>query len=430
MSVVTASRSLARIALVALSAAAVLAIWPSPGRAATWCGTTAPADRTPQAVAGHNVHVVYAIASDGADNSAALAQTVQSDVEGIEAWWRGQDPTRSPRFDLFPFPCAQQLDLSLMRIAATTVQLQQLEGRYESIRNGITASGFDTRYVKYLVYYDGPVDGDVCGQGGGSPQGFGIAIVYARTCTDVPSMATAAHELVHAFGAMSDGSPPHQCPDNRGHICDTAVDLMYPTTLGEQLATLVLDPGRDDYYGHAAAWFDVQDSRWLRRLDAQARLSVQLSGSGTVESDVPGLSCAVTCAVDWNPGTVVALSPTPASGSRFVRWGGACAGLTGCRVELAQAATVTALFAPAAFRLSVARSGRGVVRSRGQEIACPARCAAAVPSYVPLRLVAVPAKGWRFARWSGGCAGTRPTCTVAMTKASAARATFARRPSG
>jgi hypothetical protein len=408
-------------------AAGVLALWTAQADAATWCGTSAPADREPQVVAGHNVHAVYAIAADGADNTAAIAQALQNDAEAIDVWWRAQDATRSPRFDLFPFPCGPQLDLAVVRVGASSAQLRSLEGRFRTIEAAVRTAGLDTQFVKYLVYYDGPVDGDVCGQGSGSPEGSGIAVVYTTACAGVPSAATAAHELVHALGAMSGGMPPHECPDSPGHICDTRADLMYPDTIGEGLSDLQLDPGRDDYYGHAAAWFDVQDSRWLRRLDAQARLTLQLTGLGTIESNVPGLICTTTCATDWNSGTILGLTPSASPGNRFVRWGGACSGSIPCTLELSQAATVTAFFAPSTFRLTISRAGRGIVRSGGAEIACPSKCVSAATSHASLRLTAVAAKGWRFARWSGACTGTRATCALPMTKASAAKATFVRR---
>ena len=41
-----------------------------------------------------------------------------------------------------------------------------------------------------------------------------------------------------------------------------------------------------------------------------------------------------------------------------------------------------------------------------------------------LTLHAVSAKGWRFARWSGACKGTRLTCTPTTNYTLSAHATF------
>jgi Divergent InlB B-repeat domain len=419
------------IARLLVVAAGLFALWAAPGQAATWCGTAAGDDRRPQVLAGQNVHAVYVLASDGADNTPAVAQAMQNDAEAIDAWWRAQDATRTLRFDLFPFPCGPQLDLTVIRLPSTTAQLRVADGRADAIWEAIRSSPLSSSYVKYLVYYDGPTDGNICGQGDETSDGSGIAIVYmaAVGCQGVTSQTIAAHELLHAFGALPPSGPPSACSSaDTGHPCDSEQDILYPSASENGLAWYTLDVGRNDYYGHPGAWLDIQDSVFLRRLDAQVRVSLQLSGGGSVESDIPGLECTATCEADWNRGTVVGLTPHPAAGQRFIRWGGACSGAVGCTLRLEQGASITALFAPARFRLAISRAGRGTVRSGGREILCPARCAAAVTSHAPLRLSAVAAKGWRFARWSGGCTGTRATCTLPMTKASAARAVFVRRP--
>jgi hypothetical protein len=189
----------------------------------------------------------------------------------------------------------------------------------------------------------------------------------------------------------------------------------------------VLDVNRDDYYGHAGTWPDIRDSGWLRHLDAQTALTVAVRGAGSVVSNLPGVACAATCTAQWDTGTAVLLSATPAAGQRLVRWGGACSGAGSCQVTTAGALTVSALFGPPAFGLRVAVTGRGTVRGASGRVSCPRRCLAAVPSYTPARLVATPAPGWRFAGWAGACAGARPTCTVGMAKAVSVRARFARR---
>ncbi len=48
------------------------------------------------------------------------------------------------------------------------------------------------------------------------------------------------------------------------------------------------------------------------------------SGTGTVTSAPAGVSCGSTCAADFAQGTEVALTATPATGSRFAGWSGDC----------------------------------------------------------------------------------------------------------
>ncbi|HEU0247028.1 MAG TPA: hypothetical protein VFR38_08065, partial [Gaiellaceae bacterium] len=184
--------------------------------------------------------------------------------------------------------------------------------------------------------------------------------------------------------------------------------------------------GRDDYYGHGGGWLDTQDSAWLVRHDSQAPFTLSVSGSGSVTADVPGLQCAETCTTTWNSGTRLALQATPGPGAKLVRWGSGCVGAAGCAVTVAPGASVSALFAPAAFRLSVAISGRGAVRSSSAGITCRPRCAASFPSFSPVTLTAAAAKGWKFRTWRGACVGSRRTCRVPMTAATGARAVFVR----
>jgi Divergent InlB B-repeat domain len=412
-------------------------LWAAPGgvaQAATWCGTVAPTDRAPQLPAGQSVHAVYAVPSDLPDRSPQIAQQLLDDAERIDAWWRREDPSRTLRFDLFPFPCGAQLDVTIVRVPQSSSSLRPVNGRFESILGAMTAAGLTSRYEKYLVYYDGPTDPlpsgfQVCGQGGQLPGGLGVSMVYLGACQGVPTGPTAAHEILHGLGAVPIGAP-HACPDgDTAHVCDTESDIMYPFASGEPLDALVLDAGRDDYYAHPGPWPDVQDSPWLVFLNSQIRLALELTGTGSVQSDIPGLDCSSACSTDWNTGTKLGLTATPAKGQRLLRWTGACSGSGLCAVDLSQAANVGAVFGPATFRLSVARTGRGTVRGARGAIDCGSKCAAAVRSYTATALTATAAKGWRFRSWSGACNGTRPTCALPMTAASAARATFVRRRS-
>lgn len=127
----------------------------------------------------------------------------------------------------------------------------------------------------------------------------GIAVIYLGACTSVSSASTAAHELLHTFGALAGAAAPNACAESGAHVCDSSGDILYPFAQPAPLASFVLDLNRDDYYGHGRSWFDVRDSAWLRHLDAQVPLSLVLRGRGTVTSDAPGVGCAVSCRSEW-----------------------------------------------------------------------------------------------------------------------------------
>ena len=395
--------------------------------AAAWCGSESQADRVPNGVAGNPVHWIYFIPSDGADNIAAVAGTMQSDAEQIDTWWRGQDSTRTPRNDVTAFSCGAQLDITTVRSTRSGAQLTPISARFAAIVDTLQGAGFNSPLTKYLVYYDGPIDDvNVCGQGGSDGSGFGVAVVYFRACSGVSTALVAAHEFLHTIGAVP-GAAPNDCPgEDSGHTCDDQKDLMYPAAGGDPLSAKVLDPGRNDYYGHSGGWLDTQDSAWLVRLDSQAPLALSVSGTGTVSADVPGLQCTASCSTTWNTGQALALTATPGPGMKLVRWGGACSGSTSCRLTVAPGAQVSAVFAPAAFRLTVSVAGRGTVRSSRAGISCRPRCSASFPSFTAVKLTATPAKGWKLSSWSGACRGAKRACTVPMSAVTRARATFAR----
>jgi hypothetical protein len=375
------------------------------------------------------VHEIYAIPSDGVDRlSTEIGTQMQTDFELIDGWWRGQDPTRTPRFDTLGFACGQQLDISFVKLNATTADLQPVGSRFDRIVSGLDAAGFSSPMAKYVVYYDGPSDGsNVCGEGAGSADGEGVGIVFVNSCAGVPSSVVAAHELLHALGALPEPGPPHACPGDAGHPCDSQFDILYPYSDTTPLSGLTLDFGHDDYYAHPGSWFDIQDSRWLRHLDTPpTHLSVVIQGVGTVTSDVPGISCTASCESDWDANQPVSLAAAAGPGMRFVRWSGGCTGTVDCALGLASATTVTALFAPVTFPLTISVTGKGRVRTSSSAVACATRCRTAVVSYTPISLRAVPAGGWRFSRWAGACRGTRATCSLPMTSAAAARAVFVR----
>ena len=390
------------LALAAATAAALaLAALPGAARAAEWCGTVGAADRAPL-LAGNPVRVLYAIPADGADRSAEVAARISADVDEIDAWWRLNDSGRTPRFDVARFACGLQVDLTLQRLAATAADLLAGATPWPRVRDELDRAGLDSTYTKYLVYYLG-------------------------ACTSVSSASTAAHELLHTFGALAGAAAPNACAESRAHVCDSSGDILYPFAQPAPLASFVLDLNRDDYYGHGGSWFDVRDSPWLRHLDAQVPLSLVLRGRGTVTSDAPGVGCAVSCRSEWNAGSLVTLRAEPAPGRRFVRWTGACVSASdSCALTLDAAREVTAFFAPARLPLALSVLGRG--RIAGSGLACAVvRCVRTATSYRLLTLRARPAQGWRLRAWSGGCRGARPTCRLPMTKASSVRATFVRR---
>lgn len=167
----------------------------------------------------------------------------------------------------------------------------------------------------------------------------------------------------------------------------------------------------------------------------QYSLTVATSGNGRVTSADGVIDCGTRCSAQLQSGTSVTLTASPDAGQMLQAWGGACAASTGsaCTVSIAQATSVSVTFVasppPATPRtLKVAVSGAGSVTSAPVGIDCPAACEATFPSGSTVTLRAVPASGALFDRWTGACSGTSSTCTLTLTAAAEAGATYLQDP--
>ncbi len=144
------------------------------------------------------------------------------------------------------------------------------------------------------------------------------------------------------------------------------------------------------------------------------------TGSGTVTSSPAGVSCGSTCNATFTSGTSVTLTATPASGSTFAGWGGACSGTAAtCTVTMSAAQSVVATFnGPPGTTLTVTKSGTGsgTVTSAPAGVSCGSTCSATFAGGTSVTLTATPASGSTFGGWGGVCAssGTATSCTVSM----------------
>ena len=156
------------------------------------------------------------------------------------------------------------------------------------------------------------------------------------------------------------------------------------------------------------------------------------TGSGTVTSSPAGISCGTTCIASFTGGTSLALSATPATGSTFTGWSGACTGTGTCTAILDAAKTVTATFTAQsvsyALTLTKSGTGSGTVTSSPAGISCGTTCIASFTGGTSLALSATPATGSTFTGWSGACSGTG-SCTVTLSQAQSVTATFDPTPS-
>jgi hypothetical protein len=177
------------------------------------------------------------------------------------------------------------------------------------------------------------------------------------------------------------------------------------------------------------------------RPSAAAVITVQLQGSGSGRVKTPdsdSIDCPGTCSHDYTGAFAsdmccVHLFVTPAPGSLFAGWGGACSGtsidaetctihsFTGTRTVTARFESIP-IFSTYPLTVTVAGVGSGTVTGTG--IACPGDCTEKVAKGAATVLTAAASSGSSFAGWSGACSGSAPTCSVTMDTAKSATATF------
>jgi hypothetical protein len=89
----------------------------------------------------------------------------------------------------------------------------------------------------------------------------------------------------------------------------------------------------------------LKDLGWPVQSTFSLSISKSGSGSGTVSSVPSGINCGAACSASFASGTSVSLTATPAVGSTFSGWSGACSGTaTSCSVVMNAAQGVTATF--------------------------------------------------------------------------------------
>jgi len=137
-------------------------------------------------------------------------------------------------------------------------------------------------------------------------------------------------------------------------------------------------------------------------------VSVSLTGSGTgsVVSDPPGISCGSDCSEVFPAGTEITLTASPSPDSSFTGWsGGPCQDVTKptCTFEVpAGLTTISANFERAyTLQVQVSGSGFGTVVSDPSGIACGTDCRENYTKGQVVRLTPRPFPGSVFSGWGG-----------------------------
>jgi hypothetical protein len=255
-------------------AALLLPVQPANGASASSATTLirSEADR-PDDTAMPQVHVIYALPSDGRDRALDTDGTLTNSVASFNAWLASKTSGRPLRLDTYH----GSLDVSYLRLNRTDSDLAATGHVVDTILPAVQAAGFDAPHKIYAVYYDG-TSKEACGQ---APSPGHIAAMYLHGLPDSPVPCDSAsfagaggapgyaefimlHQIMHALGVVP-SCAPHQW--RGGHVSDNPNDLMWAGNgnwAPDGWNSVILDAHNDDYYkAGIAGCFDLDSSPYL-----------------------------------------------------------------------------------------------------------------------------------------------------------------------
>lgn len=206
----------------------------------------------PDELAGPQIHVVYALPSDAHDGDLDRYGDIERSFDAIQHWLVSEIGQRL-RLDT----AGGRLDVTFLRLSFTA---QEGEERGDSLiqdLGGAVRDRFGAAPDKaYAVYYAGR-SGDLCGSASVESR-VAVAFVHAEGCSpravggDREAASTyeavMVHELLHVFGAVPECAADRL--ETSAHVGTSVEDLLYAGPEWSGHDAVVIDAGRDDYFGH------------------------------------------------------------------------------------------------------------------------------------------------------------------------------------
>ncbi|NQW23873.1 MAG: hypothetical protein HQ475_10560 [SAR202 cluster bacterium] len=206
------------------------------------------------------IHLVYALASDGVDRFFDTNGAIKTSVESVRYWFRTQSSGLDLRWDTYN----GELDVTFFRLGSTEKSVTAL-GAYvrDVLEQELKAAGGIQGSKQYMVFYDG-ASTYACGGGAWPPLLYGVVgAMYLKGLPDGPvpcdsntlgaSPTTPGyldiamlHEFVHSLGLTPTCAPNQH---SSGHVSDSPNDLMWAGDAPWDLPPK-LDIGNDDYFRH------------------------------------------------------------------------------------------------------------------------------------------------------------------------------------
>ncbi len=206
----------------------------------------------PDDVSGPQLHVVYAIPSDGTDRQLDGLVTLHHSIASFQSWLRGKTGGRQLILDTHH----GVIDITFLQMSDTDAAMAG--GPLDFVINALEGAGLNHPSKTYLVYYDGT--GGACG---GALWPGKVVAMYLKGLQGTPSACgnqpfvsapdqfpgywefATLHDVLHTQGVV-DVNAPH---GNNAHVPEP-IDLMYSGPAPWEIGPLlVLDLGGDDYWG-------------------------------------------------------------------------------------------------------------------------------------------------------------------------------------
>lgn len=214
------------------------------------------------------VHFIYAVPSDGQDHAYDTNGDVDRAVKAIQSWLASKTGGKRLRVDMD----GDKVDVSFVRLFNDKAFLSDRSDRLLSLLEAeLAAAGFRQPNKLYVVLYDGPHP-EICGEAYIPWVHLGrvvAAYLQADPC-DKESFTSGADPTVREFGILHEilhglgfGYPASPNATPRGHVNDSADDVMYDGEGRGAWTPSVLDENNDDYFHHNRHWIDLAKSVFL-----------------------------------------------------------------------------------------------------------------------------------------------------------------------
>jgi len=160
------------------------------------------------------------------------------------------------------------------------------------------------------------------------------------------------------------------------------------------------------------------------------RLSVLITGNGSVVTTESGIACPTDCTEDYPSATKIGLIPIAGSGWKFDGWSGECQGSGPCVISMTTNRSVRANFSPIIkepLLLNVTNGGAVISVPGSLNCSGPQTCTESYNEGEEFSLVPMAIADWEFRGWQGFCQGNVGPCHVTMNGPVATTAVFGRR---